>query len=430
MKRTFGTYLTVLAVCALILCTVSAVLVYFFYASSVKSVRTAYTDVHESALVKLEENVRESKSSIIVTDTVIENNVPSSSGEYTVKAVRPTDAETVSTFGEVPESGMRKTVITRAGGFALLHICTRITYERADMLFITEHEVSPFFASRTRAFFISGLISAVLALLCAGFISYKLSKNEKTLDSLTESLERSENEAKRLKTVADGRKQFVDSLAHELKTPLTSILCFADLLRIKKNVSESERIEYSGIIVDEARRIRGLSSKLLELAVAENGELDLEKTSVADILTEAAAVLSPALEAKGIKLITEFEDGTVLCDRELFKSLIYNLTDNAAKASEAGQSVRLQSKAEPNGIVITVKDEGIGMTADVLRKISAPFYMADKSRSRKAGGAGLGLSLCVEIARRHGARITMKSRPGKGTSVFLTVPYGDAEAEL
>ena len=117
------------------------------------------------------------------------------------------------------------------------------------------------------------------------------------------------------------------------------------------------------------------------------------------------------------------DDGTVMCDRELFKSLIYNLCDNAAKASEAGQTVRLRSKAADNGMIISVSDSGIGMTKDVLKKVTEPFYMADKSRSRKAGGAGLGLSLCVEIAKRHGARLTAKSKPGVGTSIFITVPW-------
>ena len=74
-------------------------------------------------------------------------------------------------------------------------------------------------------------------------------------------------------------------------------------------------------------------------------------------------------------------------------------------------------------MIISVSDSGIGMTKDVLKKVTEPFYMADKSRSRKAGGAGLGLSLCVEIAKRHGARLTAKSKPGVGTSIFITVPW-------
>ena len=226
-----------------------------------------------------------------------------------------------------------------------------------------------------------------------------------------------------LESIANGRKRYIDSLAHEMKTPLTSILCFGDLLRIKRSVSDEERIEYSGIIVDEARRMKNLSSKLLELACADSMELDMEPTSVRELLEESRATIAPALEARGIHMDYSGDDGTVMCDRELFKSLIYNLCDNAAKASEAGQTVRLRSKAADNGMIISVSDSGIGMTKDVLKKVTEPFYMADKSRSRKAGGAGLGLSLCVEIAKRHGARLTAKSKPGVGTSIFITVPW-------
>lgn len=249
-------------------------------------------------------------------------------------------------------------------------------------------------------------------------------------DSINTMAEAVENNVEKLEGIADGRKQYVNNLAHEMKTPLTSILCFGDLLRIKRNVSEGERLEYAGVIVDEAKRMKSLSSKLLELACADNAELDMEKTSVSELLNDAASVIGPALSARGITLDYKGDDGFILCDRELFKSLIYNLCDNAAKASEAGQAVHLRSKAADNGMVISVNDHGIGMTKEVLKKVTEPFYMADKSRSRKAGGAGLGLSLCVEIAKRHGARISAKSKPGVGTSIYVTVPYYDEKQSL
>lgn len=237
-----------------------------------------------------------------------------------------------------------------------------------------------------------------------------------------------ESNVEKLESIADGRKRYVNSLAHEMKTPLTSILCFGDLLRIKRNVSDGERLEYAGVIVDEAKRMKNLSSKLLELACADSAELDMEKTSVTELLSEAHTVIAPALEARGIALDFKGEDGYIKCDRELFKSLIYNLCDNAAKASEAGQSVHIRSRAAENGMVISISDHGIGMTKEVLKKVTEPFYMADKSRSRKAGGAGLGLSLCVEIAKRHSARITAKSKPGVGTTIYITVPYWTDDA--
>lgn len=232
---------------------------------------------------------------------------------------------------------------------------------------------------------------------------------------------------KKLENIAEGRKQYVDRLAHEMKTPLTSILCFGDLLRIKKNVPEAERIEYAGIIVDEAKRMKNMSSKLLELAVAESAEIELRCVPVMEILTETVSAIGPGFEADGIKLCVndDAEDGNILCDRELFKSLIYNICDNARKASEKGQTVTLTCRRKNGKMLIFIIDRGIGMTKDVLKKVTKPFYMADKNRSRKEGGAGIGLSLCVEIAKLHGASISAKSHPGKGTTMIISIPEAE-----
>lgn len=244
---------------------------------------------------------------------------------------------------------------------------------------------------------------------------------KKNVNDMAEAVEKN---VKRLENVAEGRKQYVDRLAHEMKTPLTSILCFADLLRIKKNVSDEERIEYAGIIVDEAKRMKNMSSKLLELAVAESAEIELEPTSITEMLEETVTALGPGFEASGIKLQIKEDaaEGIILCDKELFKSLIYNICDNARKASEKGQTVTLTCRKKNGMVLIFVIDRGIGMTKDTLKKVTKPFYMADKSKSRKEGGAGIGLSLCMEIAKLHNAKISAKSHPGKGTTFIVSVP--------
>ena len=240
-----------------------------------------------------------------------------------------------------------------------------------------------------------------------------------------------ERSFKKTEAIAEGRKEFVDRLAHEMKTPLTSILCVADLLRIRRTVPDEERIEQAGIIVSEANRMKKMSSKLLELATAGSAELEMRPTRVFELIEQCAEGMRPALTAKDITLeIREgSEDGIILCDGELFKSLVYNIVDNAAKASEAGQTVTLTSRINGDNIVISVTDKGIGMTKDVLNKITKPFYMADKERSRKEGGAGIGLSLCVEIAQRHGAKLFARSKPGKGTTVSVSVPLYKGAAD-
>ena len=111
-------------------------------------------------------------------------------------------------------------------------------------------------------------------------------------------------------------------------------------------------------------------------------------------------------------------------DPELFKSLLYNLIENAAKASRHGQEILLAAGKEDGKLFIDVIDHGIGIAAEDIKRVTQPFYMVDKSRSRKAGGAGLGLPLCVEIAAMHNARLLLQSEPGKGTKARILFSGG------
>ena len=121
-------------------------------------------------------------------------------------------------------------------------------------------------------------------------------------------------------------------------------------------------------------------------------------------------------------------------DKDIFiRELVSNACDAVTKLQKlsmmgeadipAEEAYEIHVVLDQDKKTLQIIDNGIGMTKEVLKKVTEPFYMADKSRSRKAGGAGLGLSLCVEIAKRHNARITAKSRPGVGTAVYVTVPW-------
>ncbi|MBQ1400502.1 MAG: HAMP domain-containing histidine kinase [Lachnospiraceae bacterium] len=242
-----------------------------------------------------------------------------------------------------------------------------------------------------------------------------------------------EENVENLTEIADRRKTFVDNFAHEMKTPLTSIVCLADVMRIKKDLSEEERVEYSDIIAEEAKRLKNLSGKLLELTVAGHAELELRDIEAAQFLDETEAALAPVAAQRNMHLQVRVQEEvrrerlTVRADRELLSSLIFNLTDNAFKASSEGDTVEIACLRKEERLLLTVTDRGIGMEKEELRRITEPFYMVDKSRSRKAGGAGLGLALCLEIARQHGARLRIASTPGKGTRVTVNFPLSGAD---
>ncbi len=240
-----------------------------------------------------------------------------------------------------------------------------------------------------------------------------------------------EEHVESLRTAAEDRKRFIDNLAHEMKTPLTSILGFADLLRVKKEVSEAERREYAGVIVEETHRLQNLSGKLMELITAGSTRLEISNISVSALFQEIQTVFLPLLEKQQLSLhcILSSQGLSLQADPELLKSLLYNLLDNARKASSPGQEITLSCKKSPRGeTIFTVLDFGVGMPEESIRKVTQPFYMVDKSRSRKAGGVGLGLSLCAEIVRCHRGMLDIRSQLGKGTCVTVIFPEKKEES--
>lgn len=227
--------------------------------------------------------------------------------------------------------------------------------------------------------------------------------------------------AQKLENVAEARQTFIANLAHEMKTPLTSILGFADLLRIKKNISDSDRMEYAGTIVDEVKRLRSLSGKLMELITVGATEIEKKPVNLPKLIRETETALTPILTKSNVSLICNYENITFYADEELFKSLLYNIIENAVKASPIGEKIVLNSAMYKGDAVITITDYGIGMSREDMQKVFEPFYMVDKSRSRKAGGAGLGLALCAEIAKLHNAILEIDSKLGEGTTIFITI---------
>lgn len=238
-----------------------------------------------------------------------------------------------------------------------------------------------------------------------------------------------EENIRALEDVAEDRKQFIDNLSHEMKTPLTSILGFSDLLLISSNLSEEQRMEYAGIIKEEASRMRVLSGKLMEMITVGEANVEWKKEEVQQVFAEIAASLSVVAKSHEISLCCKCEKGSLWMDKELIKSLVYNLTDNAIKASKEGDVIHINGWFEKEVFFFTVTDEGIGIPKEEIEKITQAFYMVDKVRSRASGGAGMGLALCVEIAKLHRGNIHIESEPGKGTTVTVRMRGGEVHED-
>ncbi len=221
-----------------------------------------------------------------------------------------------------------------------------------------------------------------------------------------------------LEDVANRREEFIASFAHELKTPLTAIIGYADMLR-SKEMTPKTRFTAAGYIFSEGKRLEALSLKLMDIIVAGKQGFELKQYEIGYFIRSIAAVTVPSLSADGMTLDMRWEPGEIKVEPDLFKTLMINLVDNARKASKRNDTIELYGKAENDGYALYVKDHGRGMKKEELSKITEPFYMIDKSRSRAQNGAGLGLALCQRIAELHNTKLEYESSPGEGTTVRI-----------
>lgn len=217
------------------------------------------------------------------------------------------------------------------------------------------------------------------------------------------------------------QEQFMGSFAHELKTPMTSIIGYADLLR-SQNMSEDETNEAANYIFSEGKRLESLSLKLLDLLVVKNQETILTPTDPALAVRNVINVMKPELAKEHITLKSSCRKGCCMMDIDLFQSLIINIIDNARKAIDDNGLIHVAGTVRDDNYVIIIKDNGLGMPPEEITRISEAFYRIDKSRSRAQGGAGLGLAICSKIAEIHQAKIKYKSAVGRGTVVTITLP--------
>lgn len=219
------------------------------------------------------------------------------------------------------------------------------------------------------------------------------------------------------------QESFISSFAHEMKTPMTSVIGYADLIR-SQMLSEKEVYESANFIVSEGRRLEGLSQKLLELFVLKEKAAVLSSASPSLLIEELVSHLAPVYEKQGIILKCACEASCCLLESDLFKSLLINLWDNARKAMENGGTISVKSVMTDDGCRITVSDNGTGIPDESLSHLTEAFYRVDKSRSRAQGGAGIGLALCKEIASLHNGSIGFESELGVGTTVTVEFKGG------
>jgi len=233
-----------------------------------------------------------------------------------------------------------------------------------------------------------------------------------------------EKNIQELEDAARRQEDFTASFVHELKTPLTSIIGYADMLR-SRDLGEDKRFKAASYIFSEGKRLENLSLSLMSLLVVGHSQTDIRPVNMQKLCLEAARISQPSFQARGLILEAQAAEGFIWGDAALLQTLVQNLLDNARKASQPGGHVSLAGLALQDGYRLTVADQGRGIPGEELCKITEPFYMVDKSRSRAEGGAGLGLALCKKIAAVHSGAMRFTSRVGQGTTVEVTLGGAD-----
>ena len=245
-------------------------------------------------------------------------------------------------------------------------------------------------------------------------------------DNFNRMAEQVESHIQMLQDTAEQKQRFVDNFAHELRTPLTAIYGYAEYLQ-KASVSEKEHFECTQFILSECRRLQNMAYQLLDLATLR--EVQTEIFPVAELFQRVCGIMQVKAKERRITLSASCRQERVEGNMELLITLLGNLVDNALKASPEDSSVRLGASEEGDKLILEVTDRGIGMTKEQLVHIKEAFYRVDRSRSRAAGGAGLGLSICDRIAQLHHGELAFVSQPGEGTTARLILPkkivFGD-----
>lgn len=235
------------------------------------------------------------------------------------------------------------------------------------------------------------------------------------------------------------RAGFISDFSHEFRTPINSLSGFAQLLQ-EDDITDDERHEYAGIIVEESQRLAGLSERILLLSKMEAATIlpDIEEVDVAEQLRRSVLLLEPKLQEKNVGIDLGLDAACTYGNSDYLSQLWLNLLDNAVKFSPEGGHVNValyRGRAAEEGhdssqdsMVVWISDEGCGMDTDTMAHVFDRFYQGDTSHASK--GSGLGLALCKRIVELHGGSIDVQSAPGKGSVFEVRLPLGRPEGQL
>ena len=218
------------------------------------------------------------------------------------------------------------------------------------------------------------------------------------------------------------RQEFTANVTHELKTPLTAISGYAELIETGM-ASEQDVVRFATGIHKSANRLLTLINDILRLSELDSSqEMPVERLNLYQLATASVEMMGLSARKHQVSLEIQGEDSFVMGNKQMLEELLYNLCDNAIRYNNENGSIKVEVTSAGKQTVLTVQDTGIGIPKEHQERIFERFYRVDKSRSKQTGGTGLGLAIVKHIISRHNAGIELQSEVGRGTTVRVIFP--------
>ena len=226
------------------------------------------------------------------------------------------------------------------------------------------------------------------------------------------------------------RQEFTANVSHELKTPLTAISGYAELIEHGMSGENTER--FASEIHKNAARLLTLINDIIQLSQLDGGKKDVEyrDLDLFPLARECVDMLQMNAQKQNVTIRVQGGEAPVFADKQLMEELIYNLCDNAIRYNKKDGTVTVTTGIENGHTFLSVKDTGIGISAEHQERVFERFYRVDKSRSKATGGTGLGLAIVKHIVAQHGAKLTLESEQGKGTEIRVEFSEALKQHEL
>ncbi len=313
--------------------------------------------------------------------------------------------------------------------------------------------LTPYILGIFRMFFFAVLFALAMAFIIVYLVSYSLTKPLREMSAATKlyatgdfsrriAIKRSKirifgqdetdelviafnSMAQALATLESSRRSFVANVSHELKTPMTTIGGFIDGI-LDGTIEKEKEMQYLKIVSDEVKRLSRLVTGMLNMSKFEAGELDLKPVSfdISEMLFHTLLGFEQVIDKKHIEIrgLDTMAPNNVTADKDMINQVIYNLIDNAVKFTPEGGYIEVNSKSDPEKVIVKIRNSGRGIPSDEIEKIFERFYKIDKSRSFDVKGAGMGLYLCKMIVEMHGGQIAARSEVGEYVEFIFQLP--------